>query len=124
MDAEQRMLQVSTAIQVAARPQDSVLAEPIGILGYQSGLHIIDPVGLVTPQPPRLPGWLGNIIRASHPDFIVLRGVQMTLQSFDGGVPELFPQDLNGYSKFYWLRQDPTRQVPADNELCVLRRIP
>lgn len=32
-----------------ARPSDRVLLEPLGYIGYYSGLHMLDTVGLVNP---------------------------------------------------------------------------
>jgi hypothetical protein len=60
-----------------AKPADTVFLEPIGYIGYYSGLHVLDYPGLVTPEVVRIRretrlGFFGcaGILR---PDWIVLR---------------------------------------------------
>lgn len=61
-----------------ARGRDaSVLLEPIGIIGWVSGLRVVDEVGLVTPwvaeERARGDGWYARIVARTRPDYIVIR---------------------------------------------------
>ncbi len=61
-----------------ARSTDTVLAEPIGHVGYYSGLRVLDPVGLVTPAVLRYytsetPAPILAAILELRPDWCVLR---------------------------------------------------
>lgn len=61
----------------AAMPGQSVMLEPIGIIGFQCPLVVIDEVGLVSPDVAarRLkgPGWYTDIVASRKPDWIVIR---------------------------------------------------
>jgi hypothetical protein len=61
----------------AAGRDASVMLEPIGIIGWFSGLKVIDEVGLVTPwvaeERARGDGWYARVIAKSHPDYVVFR---------------------------------------------------
>lgn len=61
----------------AAIEPASVLLEPIGIIGFTSGLRVIDEVGLVTPwvaaERLRGDGWYARVIAKDPPDYIVIR---------------------------------------------------
>jgi hypothetical protein len=63
----------------------SVLLEPIGIVGYVSGLRVLDEVGLVTPwialERRAGDGWYGRVLAREHPDYLVMRR-----EWLDGGV--------------------------------------
>jgi len=56
---------------------ESVLLEPIGWIGYRSGLRVLDESGLVSPGIARRrlqgPGWYTDEVRRSHPDWLVVR---------------------------------------------------
>jgi arabinofuranosyltransferase len=60
----------------AGRPS-SVILEPIGIIGFMSGLRVIDEVGLVTPwvarERERGDGWYARVIAKETPDYVVIR---------------------------------------------------
>jgi len=55
----------------------SVILEPIGIIGFNSGLRVIDEVGLVTPWVARErrngDGWYARVMSKDPPDYIVIR---------------------------------------------------
>ena len=80
---------------LAARgtPGESVLLEPIGWIGYRSGLRVLDESGLVSPDVARRrvqgPGWYADIVRRAHPDWLVVRAeVLETGEAFAGaGAP-------------------------------------
>lgn len=61
----------------AAGRASSVMLEPIGIVGYLSGLRVIDEVGLVTPwvaQERKMgDGWYARVVRRERPDYLVIR---------------------------------------------------
>ena len=60
-----------------ATPGESVLLEPIGLIGFRSGLRVLDESGLVSPGIARRrlqgPGWYADEVRRSHPDWLVVR---------------------------------------------------
>ncbi len=60
-----------------AAPGQSVLLEPIGMIGYGSPLRIIDEVGLVSPQVMRRrtqgPGWYADVVASERPDWLLTR---------------------------------------------------
>jgi len=60
----------------AGRPA-SVMLEPIGLIGWTSGLRVIDEVGLVTPRVARErergDGWYARVIARERPDYVVIR---------------------------------------------------
>lgn len=76
-----------------AQPGQSVLLEPIGIIGYRCPLIVIDEVGLVSRDVAarRLkgPGWYSDIVAARTPDWIVIRrSVRESASAFAGaGAP-------------------------------------
>jgi len=75
------------------QPGQSVMLEPIGIIGYQCPLVVIDEVGLVSPDVAarRLkgPGWYSDIVAQRRPDWIVVRkSTREAAQAFAGrGAP-------------------------------------
>jgi hypothetical protein len=60
-----------------ARPGESVFLEPIGWIGFRSGLRVLDEIGLVSPEIARRrlrgAGWYADIVRGAHPDWLVVR---------------------------------------------------
>jgi hypothetical protein len=61
----------------AAGQPATVMLEPIGIVGYTSGLRVLDEVGLVTPWIARErehgDGWYARVIRRERPEYVVIR---------------------------------------------------
>lgn len=59
------------------RPGESVLLEPIGMIGWQTRLEVIDEVGLTSPEVMRRrlagPGWYSDLVRDKRPEWIVIR---------------------------------------------------
>jgi len=55
----------------------SVLLEPIGLIGWSSGLRVVDEVGLVTPwvaeERAKGDGWYARVVARTHPDYVVFR---------------------------------------------------
>lgn len=61
-----------------AGPNDTIMLEPIGYIGYYSGLRVLDMTGLVSPQVIPCYSWdvpnpLAGIALSYHPDWLILR---------------------------------------------------
>jgi hypothetical protein len=84
---------VSNELSARVRPGDTVLLEPIGIIGYQNPVVVVDEVGLVSPEVARRrlqgAGWYTDVALARRPDWIVIRhGVLRQGTAFAGaGAP-------------------------------------
>jgi hypothetical protein len=76
-----------------ARSTDSVFLEPIGYVGYRTGLRVIDEVGLVSPQLVSLrsrgAGWYADEVKLERPTWLVVRpAVISSSEAFAGtGAP-------------------------------------
>jgi hypothetical protein len=59
------------------RPGQTVMLEPIGMVGYTAPMVVVDEVGLVSPEVTQRrlqgPGWYTDIAERKHPDWIVVR---------------------------------------------------
>jgi arabinofuranosyltransferase len=70
---------VAAAERLAAHSggRGSVFLEPIGHIGYRTGLTVIDEIGLVSPEVPRMrrrgAGWYADVVAARRPDYLVFR---------------------------------------------------
>lgn len=107
------------------RGGQSVMAEPVGIVGYETRLRVVDMVGLVSPAPKREPGWLGAMVRSRRPDWILLRASETDAKAFAGGMkPFLSERDrddaLSPYALVWMLSEVPGK--PKGTDLIVLRR--
>jgi hypothetical protein len=84
---------VSNFLHGAVRPGDRVMLEPIGMVGYQNPIVVIDEVGLVSPAVSKRrlegPGWYADIAASQKPDWLVVRrGVLRSGNAFAGvGAP-------------------------------------
>ncbi len=72
-----------------ALPGQSVLLEPIGMIGYTAPLRVLDETGLVTPAIAKRrlqgPGWYTDVVAEYRPDWIVIRsGVLKNSEAFAG----------------------------------------
>jgi hypothetical protein len=117
-------------LQPRARPGQSVMLEPIGIIGYRlRDLRVIDEIGLVSPavaeRRRKGAGWFSDVARAERPDWIVVRyGVLMEVRAFAGtGSPfrEQADQDRS-MADFHVVHI--TRKPPGPTDLVVLARQP
>jgi hypothetical protein len=76
-----------------SRPGEKVMLEPIGMVGYESGLTVIDEVGLVSPAVAARrsagPGWYADVAARERPDWLIVRyGMLRTGVAFAGaGAP-------------------------------------
>ncbi len=68
---------MARALAERCRPGDTVMLEPIGIIGYTAPVVVIDESGLVSPEVVRRrregPGWYADIARERRPDWLVVR---------------------------------------------------
>lgn len=83
--------QIGLWLKANARPTDRVFLEPIGYIGYYSGLKILDFPGLCAPEVSRLvrsgPGGYARLITTLQPDWLVLRPYEIDNQNLaDSGI--------------------------------------
>ncbi len=84
--------QSGVALRALARPGESVLLEPLGHIGYQAKLRMIDEVGLVAPDVATSraagAGWYADVVRRRSPDWLVVRkGFLDANEAFASGAP-------------------------------------
>lgn len=104
------------------QPGQSLMAESVGRLGYQTDLRTMDMVGIVSPAPPRAPGWLGARIRAERPDWLVARYSEVsTFGGFGAAAPAFLSAadaraTLADYEPKRWAmsRSGSTKPEPGD----------
>lgn len=102
-------MSVARILAERAQANDTVLLEPIGMIGYASGLRVIDEVGIVTPEvvARRLTGsgWYSDIVSARRPTWLVMR--EQLLENVEGyagaGDPLRSPQELQALLSRYHL---------------------
>jgi hypothetical protein len=110
------------------RPGDLVMLEPIGIVGWQCPVRIVDEVGLVSPEVLRRrldgPGWYSDIAITRRPDWLVVRrGVVTSGVAFAGaGNPFRSPAERDSLFARYALETE-VDPVSGDNALRIYRRI-
>src|SRR5262249_51864090 len=84
---------VASYLGTHARPGEKVFLEPIGMVGYEAPLRIIDEVGLVTPRVAERrkggAGWYADVVAELRPEWLVVRyGLMRTGGAFAGaGAP-------------------------------------
>jgi len=70
-------MSVANVLRAQAGPTDTIMVEPIGMIGYETGLAVIDEVGLVSPAVVRRrlagAGWYADVANAANPRWLVLR---------------------------------------------------
>ncbi len=75
-----------------ARPDERILLEPIGYVGYYSQRPILDMIGLVSPEvfvSYRTPGYLADMVRRFRPAWLCLRPHEVTtLRRQDPSLPD------------------------------------
>jgi len=68
---------VANALRSLVKPGDKVFLEPIGMVGYQAPVRIVDEIGLVSPEVARRraagPGWYTDVVARERPDWLVVR---------------------------------------------------
>lgn len=111
-----------------ARPGESVLLEPIGIVGWLAPVRIVDEVGLVSPavaaRRRQGAGWYTDVAVRTRPDWIVIRrGVLRGTEAFAGaGAPFRSAAERDalfaGYARLATLDE----AASGENALVILRR--
>jgi hypothetical protein len=120
--------QVAEWLRTHAQPGESVMLEPIGMIGYRNGLVVIDEVGLVSPAVAarrlRGPGWYADIAAERRPDWLVVRrGVLRSGTAFAGaGAPFRNAAERDSTLARYALETS-ADDASGDNALAVLRRV-
>jgi hypothetical protein len=80
---------MADALRERAAPGDTVMLEPIGMIGYAAPVVVIDETGLVTPEVAdrraRGEGWYSDLVAERRPRWIVIRlGVLNSREAFAG----------------------------------------
>src|SRR6185503_7079182 len=125
--AEQSLERVASYLVEHSQPAETVLLEPIGMIGYRSQLVVLDQAGLVSPRiaERRLQGagWMTDVITRERPDWLVMRrGVIEHLDTFAGrGPPFRNPAERNALLARYETAVI-VNEERGDAALCVLRR--
>ncbi len=81
-------------LRAQARPSDTMMLEPIGYIGYYSGLRVLDVIGLVSPEV--LFAYQPEVASPEHvlwtrfqPEWVLLRaGEWQALTAYEAGLPE------------------------------------
>jgi len=79
----------SRALGEASHPGETVLLEPIGMIGWGTKLRIVDEIGLVSPWVAKRrkqgDGWMTDVLLREHPRWLVIRrGVIQQGEAFAG----------------------------------------
>jgi arabinofuranosyltransferase len=129
MTGEFAFVRVAQFLEVNSQPGESVLLEPIGVIGFSVPLRVIDEVGLVSPKVAerRLggPGWYHDVVVSESPDWLVLRAFVARTGAGFAGAGMLFRNKVERDSLFArYVRAYPEPgKEPGDQDLVVLRRV-
>jgi hypothetical protein len=109
-------------------PGEKVMLEPIGIVGWQNPVVIVDEVGLVSPAVAkrrlRGPGWYADVAAAERPDWIVIRrGALAGAAAFAGaGAPFRGAAERDTLFSHYVQAALVDEQAGGENALVILKR--
>jgi hypothetical protein len=116
--AEQRLrLPIGVWLHTHAQPYQTLMLEPIGYIGYFSGLRVLDTVGLVSPQvlpfySRRYPSPLHALWSHFLPDFVLLRaGEYQTLLRYERALPLV--ERLESHYRLLHVWHDPAHPLAA-----------
>jgi hypothetical protein len=118
---------VADYLNAHSRIGEKVLLEPIGIVGYNCPLIVVDEIGLVSPQVAerRLkgPGWYDDVVKSERPDWLVVRAG--TLESgaawAGAGAPFRSAEERVALLQTY-AAEDTVEPSRADQALVILHR--
>jgi hypothetical protein len=111
------------------RPGDKVLLEPIGLVGWQNPVVVVDEVGLVSPAVARRrlqgPGWYADVAGNERPEWIVIRRAALTgTAAFAGaGAPFRSPAERDALFARYAQATIVDEKVGGENALVILQRL-
>ena len=120
---------VATWLRDHVRPGAKVMLEPIGIVGWQSPVVVVDEVGLVSPAVARRrlegPGWYTDVAETERPDWIVIRRSALTgTAAFAGaGAPFRSPAERDALFARYAQSTIVDEQASGENALVILQRV-
>lgn len=111
------------------RPGAKVMLEPIGIIGWQNPVVVVDEVGLVSPAVARRrlegPGWYADVAEAERPDWIVIRRAALTgTAAFAGaGAPFRSSAERDALFARYAQTTIVDEEAAGENALVILQRV-
>jgi len=120
---------VSDWLRDHVRPGDKVMLEPIGIVGWQNPVVIVDEVGLVSPAVAKRrlqgPGWYADIAAAERPDWIVIRRVALadTAAFARAGAPFRSAAERDTLFSHYDGAAIVDEQTKGESALVILQRV-
>ncbi|OGF15265.1 MAG: hypothetical protein A2W00_06665 [Candidatus Eisenbacteria bacterium RBG_16_71_46] len=110
-----------------ARPGETVMLEPIGLVGFTAPLRVIDEIGLVTPRVAARrragSGWYADIALSERPEWLVVRrGVLREGAAFAGaGAPFRSGAERDSLLAHYRV-EDAVGGSAGDQQLLIMRR--
>ena len=118
---------VARQLALRCKPGDSVLLEPIGIVGYTAPVRVIDETGLVSPEVARRrlagPGWYTDVVAERKPDWLVVRqSMLQSAEAFAGaGQPFRNPAERDSIEARYHIAARSTSEGSTDAMLLMKR---
>lgn len=118
---------VATLLQRESRPGESVLLEPIGLIGYRTNLRVLDESGLVSPgvalRRVRGAGWYADVVARQRPDWLVVRPDALESGQAFAGAGGLFRSAAERDSTLARYRLVQPAGTRPGSSLAVLRRV-
>ena len=109
--------------QANAGPEERILLEPIGYVGYFSQRRILDLVGLVSPEvfpSYSTPHYLTDIVRRLRPEWLCLRPSE--IERVKEGDPTLLDREYDYIRFFGGTEDDPAFRILHRRKAKVVRR--
>ena len=120
---------VATWLRDHVRPGDKVMLEPIGIVGWQNPVVVVDEVGLVSPAVAKRrlqgPGWYADVADREQPDWIVIRRAALDGQTAFAGAGAPFRSRAERDTLFgrYAQATIVDEKAGGENALVILQRV-
>jgi hypothetical protein len=120
---------IADALADHARPGQTVLLEPIGWIGWRNpGLHVVDEVGLVSPDIPsarRHTGWYADLVTRIRPEWLVVRTAFLSSdEAFAGAGQPFRSSDEHKRILADYRPIAASADPPGDQDLILLERAP